>query len=87
MIHSLAGGKIKDLEFADFVKVRFEYLGESRVGWFITDLFDLAVGDSVVVPYGPHTEVQGVVEKIERNLSNQTAPLPLNRAKYIIKKL
>jgi len=88
MIHSLAGGKIKDLEYADFVKVRFDYLGESKVGWYTTDLIDLNLGDKVAVPYGsPATEVVGTVEKIERNLSSQLSPIPIKRARKIIKKL
>ncbi len=88
MIHSLAGGKIKDLEFADFVKVRFDYLGENKIGWYTTDILELKIGDKVVVPYGyPASELVGTVEKIERNLSSQLAPIPIKRAKNIIKKL
>lgn len=88
MIHSLAGGKIKDLEFADFVKVRFEVAGEQKLGWYITDIVDLQVGSSVEIPYGyPPKQIIGTVQKIERNLSNQVAPVPIKRAKYITKKL
>lgn len=88
MIHSLAGGKIKDLEYADFVKVRFEYQGDNKVGWYITDIFDLNIGDKVVVPYGYSAqEFVAIVKKIERNLSSQLSPIPIKRAKSIIKKL
>lgn len=88
MIHSLAGGKIKDLEFADFVKVKFDYLGETKLGWYITDIIDLAINDKVIIPYGyANIELAGQVEKIERNVSSQVAPIPIKRAKYIIKKL
>ena len=88
MIHSLAGGKLKDLEYADFVKVCFEYLGEKKLGWYITDLIDIAVGDHVIIPYGyPSVEIEGTIEKIERNLSSQVSPIPIKRAKHIIRKV
>ncbi len=88
MIHSLAGGKLKDLEYADFVKVSFEYSGEKKLGWYITDLIDLSIGDRVIIPYGfPCMEVEGFVEKIERNVSSQVSPIPIKRAKFIIKKV
>lgn len=88
MIHSLAGGKLKDLDYADFVKVKFEYLGEEKIGWYITDIIDLKIGDTVLIPYGfPATELHGIVQKIERNLSSQVAPIPIKRTKCIIKKI
>ena len=88
MIHSLAGGKLKDLDYADFVKVKFEYSGEEKIGWFVTDIIDINIGDTVIIPYGfPVVEIRGIVQKIERNLSSQVAPVPIKRAKYIIKKL
>jgi len=87
MIHSLAGGKIRYLEYADFVKVRFNNQDEIKVCWFLTDIIDLTTGDKVIVSTPTNSEVVGVVEKIERNLSSQLAPIPIKRAKYIIKKI
>lgn len=64
MIHSLAGGKLKDLDYADFVKVKFEYSGEGKIGWFVTDIIDINIGDTVIIPYGfPEVEIRGIVQK------------------------
>ena len=87
MIHSLAGGYLRELTYADFVKV--EILSGASAGklfWYVTDLIDIKVGDRVEVPLLNAVEV-GVVVKIERNLNNQTAPVSLKRAKAVIRKL
>ena len=88
MIHSLAGGKIKDLDFADFVKVEIlEGLDAGKIMWFITDIIELNVGDKVLVPVGfSNSPTVAKVLKIERNLSSQLSPIPIKRAKEIIKK-
>ena len=89
MIHSLAGGKIKDLDFADFVKVEIlEGLDAGKIMWFITDILDLAANNNVLVPLGfGNTPTLAKVLKIERNLSSHVAPIPIKKAKMIIKKL
>ena len=88
MIHSLAGGKIKNLDFADFVKVEIlKGLDAGKIMWFITDIFDLDINDKVLVPLGPNNSpTVAKVLKIERNLSSQLSPIPIKRAKEIIKK-
>lgn len=86
MIHSLAGGKIRDLDFADFVKVKLIDTEPDKILWYTTDLIDLNEGDTVLVPFGAQS-AQAIVLKIERNLSSQVAPIPIKRAKNIIKKI
>ena len=87
MIHSLAGGFLRELDYADFAKV--EILSGDNTGkvfWYIFDILDLKVGDRVKVPLF-NNEEDGVVLKIERNLSAQVAPISIKRAKAILKKL
>lgn len=87
MIHSLAGGFVRELDYADFAKVEITSGGSAgKLFWYTFDIFDLKVGDRVEVPLLNAIE-SGVVVKLERNLNNQTAPVPLKRAKPIIKKL
>lgn len=88
MIHSLAGGKIKDLDFADFAKVEIlDGETQGKISWYITNILDLNVGDTVLVPVGlNNTQTPAKVLKIERNLSSQVSPIPIKRAKEIIQK-
>mgnify|MGYP006916089930 CR=1 FL=1 len=87
MIHSLSGGFVRELEYADFVKVKI-LTGESvgMLFWYKTDLIDIKIGDKVEVLLKGQP-VEGEIVKIERNQSNQTAPIPIKRAQSIIKKL
>ena len=88
MIHSLAGGKIKDLDFADFAKVEIlDGEAQGKISWYITNILDLNVEDTVLVPVGlNNTQTPAKVLKIERNLSSQVSPIPIKRAKEIIQK-
>jgi hypothetical protein len=86
MIHSLAGGSIKDLRVADFAKV--EYLEDElagSVGWYITEIFGLKAGDEVLVPYN-NRRVRAKVVRIDKHVSEQSSPISMSRAKNIIKK-
>ena len=86
MIHSLAGGKMRDLDFCDFAKVKI--IDTNEIRWYIFNILDLNLGDKVLVPFGIKNElVTAEVIKIERNLSEQVAPIPIKRAKEIYKKL
>lgn len=87
MIHSLAGGDLSQLSINDFAKV--ELLEGDQVGciyWYITQIPELKVNDLVLVPFGIRDVlIKAKVIKIERNLSNQVAPIPLKKAKKIYK--
>ncbi len=88
MIHSLAGGKLRDIEYADFVKVQIIDKDPPQIYWYTTDIIDLKIGDKVLVPYGANNIlVEGVIQKIERNLNSQNAPMPIRRTKQIVKKI
>ncbi len=84
MIHSLAGGKIQNLKYADFVKVQIitpPFVND--IYWYIA-MGTEKVGDTVVVPIGKNnTLVQGKVLRIDKNVSSQVAPVPIGRAKQV----
>lgn len=88
MIHSLAGGKMRDLEIVDLAKV--EYLQGDALGklaWYKTNILDLKIDDIVLVPFGQdNTLIQAKVKKIEKNVS-QVSPISLKHAKEIFKKI
>ena len=83
MIHSLAGGKMRDMDIVDFAKVE---LSTGEIRWFITDILDLKVGDLVRVPRGQDLETARVI-KIEKNVNAQCAPVPIKRALKIFSKV
>ncbi len=88
MIHSLAGGVIKDLSILDYAKVIIlegENAGQTR--WYAYDIIDLKINDIVLVPSGFVKTEKAKVLKIERNLSAQTAPIPSKKVQYIIEKI
>lgn len=87
MIHSLAGGKIREMEIQDFAKVEIiEGLEEGKIFWYISPFLQLKIGDFVLVPLGrSNAPTRAKVLKIEKNLSAQVAPVPISRAKQIIK--
>ena len=85
MIHSLAGGVIRDMKICDFAKVELSN-GMREVRWYINPFLQLKVGDKVLVPVGIKNDlVEAVVLKIERNVNEQVAPVPIKRAKEIFK--
>lgn len=86
MIHSLAGGKIQNLKMADFAKVQIiSQPFANDIYWYIC-CGQEAVGDTVVVPLGKNnTLVQGKVLRIDKNVSSQVAPVPLARAKKVVR--
>ncbi len=79
MIHSMSGGVLADGTVYTFAKV--EAAGSPR--WYLAP-FSVSAGERVVVPFG-EGEAEGVVLKTE-NCTRQTAPVPVNRAREIIRK-
>jgi len=89
MIHSLSGGKLKDNKNYDFVKVKIlEELYFNKISFYISNISSLQEGDVVLVPYGfPIVKVKARVLRIDKNVNEQVAPIPIKRMKEIIKKL
>lgn len=80
MIHSLAGGVIRDCGSYVFVKVAFE--GVVRPYWYICE-YEVHEGDAVTAPVGGAV-MRGTVIRVEENVNGQVTPVPLRSAKRII---
>lgn len=83
MIHSMSGGVLDEYGVYTFAKVRID--GEERPYWFVCE-FDAEEGDRVLAPMGGAGKPATVL-RIENNVSGQVAPVPIKRAKALIKKL
>ncbi len=90
MIHSLAGGDIRELRVADFAKVEIVEKGPlcGAKYWYIVDLSGVEVGDRVFVPVGvQNVKMMAKIERIDRFVNEQSAPIPFKRAKRILEKV
>lgn len=84
MIHSCAGGVIREKKFLTLAKV--EILQTKEIRWFISNLPLLEVGDEVIVPFGrENIEVRAKVLRIDKSVSEQVAPVPCKSLKEILR--
>lgn len=87
MIHSLAGGKLREQQLFDFAKLEFEN-NPSQYFWYISEINDLRPNDYVLAPFGPLDELQKAkVVRVDKNILGTSAPLPVKRMKKITKKI
>lgn len=80
MIHSMCGGGLKDNRILSFAKVRFlnNPLAEARPYWYINNIKGLKAGDEVNAPFGKSgMKFKATVLRVDDNVSEQTAPLPI----------
>ena len=77
MIHSLSGGSIKDVGNHTFVKIERE--DQTDPLWLICDGFKVDVGSTVVFEDKRGWLKRAQVILVDRNVSGQTPPIPLNR--------
>ena len=82
MIHSTAGGNLKDYGFYDIAKVRL--LEEGEAVYVISEIKDLKVEDIVLIPY-QNVKVKARVERIDKKVHEQNFPIPIKRLKKIIR--
>ena len=88
MIHSLAGGEIRELLYADFAKVEIIDDGAFKGNklWYICEIKDAKAGDMVLVPIGVCNRLyKAKIERIDKQVNSQVAPIPFKKAKKIIK--
>ena len=84
MIHSCAGGVIRDKKSFNLAKVEILQTGELR--WYISNLPLLEVGDEVIVPIGrENVEVRAKVLRIDKGVSEQVTPVPCKSLKEILR--
>lgn len=86
MKHSMSGGEIREEKIIDVAKVQL--ISEmDKIFWCISDIYDLKVGDNVLVPYGlifsPH---KAKIVEIEKNVNSKNFPFYSVNMCKIIKK-
>lgn len=81
MIHSLSGGVIADNGYYTFVKVVFEdERYADRPYWFVSPTSSVEVGNAVLAsPSKQSPALRARVVKVEKNVSSQCSPIPMNR--------
>lgn len=87
MIHSLCGGKLRDNQIFDVVKVKFinNPFSSARPYWFKSDIYGLKEGDKVVAPFGSgdQTYIAEVI-RVDKNVNEQNTPIPSSKMQYLI---
>ena len=87
MIHSLAGGNIGKEQYFNFAFVEIldgAYKGSKA--WYISKVFGLKAEDIVLVSFN-NIETKARVIRVDKNVSSFASPVPVKRAKTIIKKI
>ncbi len=86
MIHSMAGGNLGSFESYDYAKVEIlEGINAGKLYWYKTNIFNLKVGDKVLVPIDrDNKRVLARVLRIDKRVNSHAAPVPSKNAKYII---
>ena len=85
MIHSLAGGDLKDYKVSNLVYVELEEQHEKC--WYISDALNINVGDFVLVPFGKIDEPKRAkVLKIIKDAREDMLSISFKKFKKIYKK-
>lgn len=85
MIHSLSGGVLSEDGYHTVVKVGL--VGEEKSGYFLCDDFRVAVGDKVIVETFGGGTAEGEVIRVDKNVSEKCSPVPIKRARKVLKKI
>lgn len=85
MIHSLSGGVISEIGYYTFAKVKFyDSLYGDRPYWYLCPFSEAEEGDEAIAPVGPRDSLcRCVILKVEKNVSSQCAPAPMNRIREL----
>ena len=79
MIHSTAGGKLKEYSYYDIAKVK--YLENEQVAFVLCPIKEVKENDLVEV----ENEFEARVIRVDRNVYEQNFPIKINRLKKITK--
>ena len=85
MIHSTAGGKLKEYGYNDIAKV--EYLDTQEKAFVLCTLEDIKEGDIVAVAYANFEEREAKVLRLDKHVHEQNFPIPIKRLKKIVRKV
>ena len=86
MIHSLCGGKLRDNQIFDVVKVKFisNPMAGERPYWYKSNIPLLKVGDIVLAPFGKDERVyEAEVLRIDKCVNEQCLPIPASKMSFI----
>ena len=85
MIHSLAGGVLKDKKTYDFAKVEILDDYYSGIFWYISKIKNLKENDIVLVPFkNGDIKLRAKVLRVDKNVSEDCSPIPIKRAKEVL---
>ena len=85
MIHSTAGGKLKEYGYFDIAKV--EYLDTLEKAFVLSPIEDLQSDDIVVVKFSEFEEKEAKVLRVDKHVYEQNFPIPIKRLKKIVGKV
>lgn len=86
MIHSCAGGNLKEIENLSFAKVKIENDNGNQFFWCKYSGYKLNVGEQVKILLN-NKEVCATVVKVVFSFENSVSPVPKKMLKEIIEKL
>lgn len=83
MIHSTAGGNLKEYGYFDIAKV--EYLENGERAFVLSTNEEIKEGDIVLVAISEIVEKEAKVIRIDKHVHEQNFPLPIKRLKKIVR--
>ena len=83
MIHSTAGGNLKEYGYFDIAKV--EYLENGEKAFVLSTNGEIKEGDIVLVAISEFEEKEAKVIRIDKHVHEQNFPLPIKRLKKIVR--
>lgn len=85
MIHSTAGGKLKEYGYYDIAKV--EYLDTNEKAFALSTIENMKEGAVVAIAFSDFEEREAKVLRIDKHVHEQNFPIPIKRLKKIIRKI
>ena len=83
MIHSTAGGNLKEYGYFDIAKV--EYLENGEKAFVLSTNEEIKEGDIVLVAISDIEEKEAKVIRLDKHVHEQNFPLPIKRLKKIVR--
>ena len=83
MIHSTAGGNLKEYGCFDIAKV--EYLENGEKAFVLSTNKEIKEGDIVLVAISDIEEKEAKVIRLDKHVHEQNFPLPIKRLKKIVR--